>query len=180
MSRRGSPPPFPFPDLLVGLFGAALLTGCAARIAADGPESRRQRRIAGQLADGSSYDVVLVESRYRGQSVEWWGTDGSVPQYVVAEMGICLGGESIRLPEACFRDLAEVSELTMEMEAGKPRLTVRGGDAAGSYFAHYVIVTDGFCRHVEHGEMGGQISERARWDRTGKLIRRDVRNDFLK
>ena len=163
------------------LLGAVLMAGCAPSLHPDSDDCLlRPHRCEGHFADGTSYEVLVVESSYLGDATDWWGTDGSIPRFVVLFAGVMLGNECIVLPLECIKDLAEVSDLKMEEKDGKPLLTIRGGDAAGSYLAHFTFMPDAICRYVEHGEVGEEISEKARWDRKGKLIDRSVRNDYVK
>jgi len=72
----------------------------------------------------------------------FWGGDSPYfrPQYVVTELTLSLGGRRIEIPQSAFQDLGDVrvpTNFNPYGDAGETILIWGGGDAAGSYTAHF-------------------------------------------
>jgi hypothetical protein len=62
------------------------------------------------------------------------------PQYVVTELTLSVGGKQVKIPRAAFTDLGNArvpTNFNPYGDAGETILIWGGGDAAGSYTAHF-------------------------------------------
>ena len=88
----------------------------------------------------------------------FWGGDSPyfLPQSVVTELTLSVGGRRVRIPSSAFQDLCDVrvpTNFNPYGDAGETELSWGGGDAAGSYTVSFFF-------------------------RDFKLIQREIRSDM--
>jgi hypothetical protein len=115
-----------------------------------------------------SIQVVSYRERFpRGPKVHVrWGTDGGVPNALIGELNITVGGISAPLQLADFDYLGNPVRLKAWMEKSDCVVELQGGDAGGSYncfwYFHYEKAWSAylpFKRLVEAGEFPDDVQE---------------------
>jgi hypothetical protein len=118
--------------------------------------------ITGNLRDAArtSFVVRLHDSPLTPKLAEgikkWWGVDGGAPRRVTAELTLRIGSSQVSIPRSAYSDLGDPiipNGVYLMQQRRDIYLYLRGGDAAGSYLAKF-LVRDGRLtrREVVRGE----------------------------
>jgi hypothetical protein len=124
---------------LIGTLSCGLVTAAAA-------EQFRKIDISGVTNDDLPFTLHVrcaAFSSKLGHGVRhFWGGDSPNfrPQYIVTDLTLSVGGKRVNIPSSAFKDLGDVrvpTNFNPYGDAGETILIWGGGDAAGSYTAHF-------------------------------------------
>lgn len=80
--------------------------------------------------------TVDVGAPYGAECESWgWGAEKRCPQTAIRSISLTVNGEPVFIRSSSFSDLGSPKKLSLTEDKNKYYLTVRGGDAAGSYAA---------------------------------------------
>jgi hypothetical protein len=124
-------------------------------------------RESGKLPSGLNYSLVIKESPYQRtpksepDDGSMWGIDGGYPTFIVQKFSLKLNGRDILIPRKFWADICNLSKASINEEKKCVVITIKGGDAAGSFIAKYKIKGDNLVeRLVRHGEMSDEVWEK--------------------
>jgi hypothetical protein len=118
---------------------------CASLLSAAAEEFRKID-ISGVTNDKLPFELRIrcaaFSSKLSHGVTHFWGGDDPMfrPQYVVTELTLVVAGHRFSIPSSAFQDLGDVrvpTNFNPYGDAGETMLIWGGGDAAGSYTAHF-------------------------------------------
>ena len=139
-----------------------ILVGASAAHA--GPEFDFQR--SGTFTSGKSYAVRIREAPYvpvpgeKEDDGSRWGIDGGFPSSSCVEFSLSLNGQAITIYRKLFTDLSHLQMASIVEEKALVRVSVTGGDAAGSFTAQFFFHPHEIERVVHHNEVPNSVWER--------------------
>jgi hypothetical protein len=84
-------------------------------------------------------NLVLFDKSIHKQ--RYFGRDGGIPSFVCSTFSIALNGQQIDIPKKAYSDLGEITSVgpPLDHENDTWIITIRGGDAGGSYEAELIF-----------------------------------------
>lgn len=92
------------------------------------------------------------------------GIDGGFPESYVSHFLFTVNGKGVTIPRKLFEDLSHVTRVTVNEAKLNIKVTIRGGDAAGSFDAIYLFkIPREIELIVRAGEMRNYVWEKTIW-----------------
>ena len=140
-----------------------LALSCSGQVDADSPGLA----VEAVLADGRVVVIIVAETEQLEGWPEkgWrWGSDSGHPKSAILELRVHVAGQPWFVPMSAFVDLGAPRLLEVEPSEQGFTVSIRGGDAGGSYEAR-LRFADGFLveRVVRHGAFPEVAWERTRY-----------------
>ena len=121
----------------------------------------------GRMKSGAMYSVEVRESAYKANPLGYpdgrgmWGIDGGIPHSRIDILKVKIDGEDVLLPHKYFSDLCNISKVVVFEAEGNLKISIKGGDAAGSFTAEYLISNHTLQeRIVRLGEFPDEVWEK--------------------
>lgn len=115
-------------------------------------------------ADSVSVSVETIEPPYEfpySKSYTWGGDDMTSPKRIIKKVTVLRNGQSLFIPLSAYADLGNLRKISLlKISSRGFRLTISGGDAAGSYDAMLDFKKDAISRRrVVSGEFPKEVWE---------------------
>ena len=98
------------------------------------------------LPSGKTYKLEIIEALLPVENSSsddftgYWGASGAYPATYINQLSLDVDQAKIKLPAKAYSDLGNISAAEVKENQFGIVLIVRGGDAAGSYYATFVFV----------------------------------------
>jgi len=114
-----------------------------------------------ELVDVSVNTIALPSNYAYRNAYTWGGDETSPPKRMISAITILKDGHIIYVPLSAFVDLGDPTRISLQkLPMSGFRLSIRGGDAAGSYSATLDFRKDEILRRrVESGEFPKEVWE---------------------
>ena len=93
---------------------------------------------------------------------DYWGTDDGrrPPNTIVTRLTVAIGRDTVLIPFGAYGDLSEPDSVWVSCGGSGATVYLRGGDAAGSYDASFVVLHGMlYKRRVQSGEFPEEVWE---------------------
>jgi hypothetical protein len=131
------------------------------------PDAPFQFERKGTLPSGVRYELKVTEGPYRpypqlpSDDCGMWGVDCGSPRYSVQDLTLKLNDKKVHFPHKFVDDLSHVRSVEIKDDKNGMRILLRGGDAAGSYSAEFLVRKLRLVeRIVRHGEFPDEVWEK--------------------
>ena len=122
---------------------------------------------SGPLPTGMKYSIKIEEIPYvkslnaKPDDGSTWGIDGGYPLHVIKTFFFSLNGKEIFIPRKLSSDICDLQRASIQEINGQVILTIKGGDAAGSFNAEFKFKNGRLVeRLIRMGEFPEEVWEK--------------------
>lgn len=139
-----------------------------------------REKFSGEV-EGHFYEIELSSINYKGNESDFWGVDGTAPNFILHELIVNIDGRKCYIPESAVNRLSEINKY-QKLKLKKANdiffFTVKGGDGAGSFSASFEL-RDNILTRRSLVTAGGWIEEVVCWGDDGTIELISFKNDYL-